>query len=99
MDLVRASLVLVVLVMVGCGDGGPAPVAVQPPAQATGSDAVKLILDGVASSGELGSGAEGLRTAVKALNKPELLADVDALEGMTDPEAAKAKAKEMIGKL
>ena len=51
MDLVRASLVLVALVMVGCGGGGPAPVAVQPPAQATGSDAVKLILDGVAASG------------------------------------------------
>ncbi len=57
MDLVRGSIVLIVLAMIGCGDGGPAPVAVEPPAQTAGIDAVKSMLQDVAGSGELGSGA------------------------------------------
>ncbi|MCA9125284.1 MAG: hypothetical protein H6821_14025 [Planctomycetaceae bacterium] len=94
----RVSLVLVALVMVGCG-GGPAPIAVEPPAASGAADTAKSVLEGVIESGELGSGAEELRTAIQGLNKPDLLADVDALESASSPDAAKAKAKEMLGKL
>ena len=105
MDLVRGSIVLIVLAMIGCGGGGPAPVAVEPPAQTAGIDAVKSMLQDVAGSGELGSGAEGLRTALEAMKGSDaakataLLADLDALEASGSPDAAKAKATEMLGKL
>jgi len=98
MEVLRMCFVLVALVMVGCG-GGPAPIAVDPPATPAAAETAKSVLQTVADTGELGSGAEGLRTAIQELNKPDLLADVDALESASDPEAAKAKAKEMLGKL
>lgn len=89
-------------ILVGCGGGGiPAPVAVTPPPP----PAVKSLLEDVAKSGELGSGAEGIRTALtelKASNGPvaeELLKELDQLEKLNDPVKIKAKAKAMAGKL
>jgi len=104
MDFVRVSFVVIVLAMVGC-DSGPAPVAVEPPASSAAAETVKSILQGVSESGELGSGAEELRGALEEMKQSDsatattLLADLAALESSRDPDAAKAKAKEMLGKL
>jgi hypothetical protein len=104
MDFLRASLVLMSLFLMGCG-GGPAPVAVQPPATPAAAEAAKSALQTVADTGELGSGLETLRTALEELKQSDsekataLLADLDALEASSSPDAAKSKAKEMLGKL
>ena len=104
MDVARVALVLVMLLVVGCGDG-PAPVPVQPPAAPAGVEAAKSVLQGIADSGEVGSGIEGLRTALEELQQSDsakataLLSDLTALEAASSPDQAKAKAKEMLGKL
>ena len=98
MNFVRVSLVLATLAFVGCGSG-PAPIAVEAPAEASGSEAAKAILNGIAETGEVGSASEELRTSLESMGKSELLGDVDALESAASPDAAKAKAKEILGKL
>ena len=66
---------------------------------------VKSMLEDVAQSGELGSGAQEIRDALdqmKASGDPkadELLSDLDELERMTSPAAVKRKAQEMADKL
>jgi len=65
----------------------------------------KGMLEEVAETGELGSGAMLLRESLEQIQQSDatkgdpLVADMDALEGLTDPEAVKAKAKEMADKL
>lgn len=96
------AVCLCAAVLMGCGGGGiPAPVSVTPPPP----PAVKALLEDVARTGELGSGAEGVRTALtelKASNGPvaeELLKELDQLEKLSDPAKIKAKAKAMADKL
>ncbi len=104
MHFVRVSLVLISLAMIGCG-GGPAPVSVQPQAKAAPTQIAKSVLETVAGTGEVGSGVGELRTALEELKQTDsakataLLTDLDALEKSANPEAAKAKAKAMLGKL
>jgi len=76
-------------------------VSVDPVQEATPDAAnAKTMLEEVAESGQVGSGAMLLRESLENVEQSEaLLADMDELEGLTDEEAIKAKAQEMIGKL
>ena len=63
------------------------------------------MLDNVATSGELGSGADALKTELSNLAKTDeakakaLVADLEKMQKLSDPEAVKALAKQMAGKL
>ncbi|MFN9717499.1 MAG: hypothetical protein ACK58L_02330 [Planctomycetota bacterium] len=87
--------------IVGCGAANIPETAVTPPA----APPVKAMLDDVAKSGELGSGASLIREALEAMKATdaakadELLKEMTALEGLNDPAKIKAKAKAMSDKL
>lgn len=88
--------------VIGCGGSDiPKPVAVTPAAP----PALKAMIESVASSGELGSGADALKTELDNLAKTDeakaktLLADLEKMQKLSDPEAVKALAKQMAGKL
>lgn len=85
----------------GCGSN-PVPteaVTAAPPSP------VKSVLDEVAASGELGSTASTIREGLEAMKATDsakaeaLLTELTELEGLSDPDKVKAKAKEMAGKL
>jgi hypothetical protein len=57
------------------------------------------MLEAVAQSGELGSGAETIREALTTQGATELLKDLDELEKLSNPSQIKAKAKAMAEKL
>jgi len=91
-------LLAVVVVFVGCQ--GDESVSVQPTAAPAGAEAAKKILEATAESGDLGSAEMELEESLGQLeNSEELMADFEALKGLTDPEAIKAKAQEMADKL
>jgi hypothetical protein len=85
-----------------CGCGGSIPEeAVTPPPPTP----AKQMLNDIANSGEVGSGASLIRDALEAMKATdapkaeELLTELTELEGMTDPAKVKAKAKSMADKL
>ena len=91
------------LLSIGCG-GGTANIpeeAVTPPA----APPAKAMLNDVANTGELGSGASLIRDALEAMKATDaakvepLLKEMTELEGMSDPAKIKAKAKAMADKL
>ena len=91
-------LLAVVVLFVGCP--GEESVSVEPPAAAPAADSAKSILEATAESGDLGSAEMELEESLGQLeNSEELLADLEAMKAMTDPEQVKAKAKEMAEKL
>lgn len=100
-SLLKATFALAMLSFVGCG---PASVTSEPVTPAP-PPAAKAMLTELASSGELGSGAESIRAALEELKATDaakgedLLKDMDQLEKMTDPSKVKAKAKAMADKL
>lgn len=102
MTFVRVLFVLALLAVVGCGSQ-PAPIAVTP-VETSPADTARAVLEGIAESGEVGSGVDELRTALEELKQTDaakadaLLTDLSALEAASG-EAAKAKANEMLGKL
>jgi hypothetical protein len=104
MDFVRAAIVLLLLVAVGCS-GDVAPVKVEPPAPPPASDAAKAILTSVVETGELGSGTEELKTVLDGMKTTDaakadgLLKDLADLEKSRTPEEAKSKAQAMLRKL
>ena len=102
LGILSAGLVCLSLFTVGCGSNLPKPVSVTPP---TAPPALKQMLDGVAESGELGSGGGALETELDNLAKTDeskakiLKADLEKLQKLSDPEAVKALAKQMAEKL
>jgi hypothetical protein len=96
----HALILMSAFALAGCSNR-PAPVSVTPPAPPP----VKAMLEEVANSGQLGSGAESIRTALEGMKATDsakaeaLLNDLAALEKMTGEAKIKAKAKEMAGKL
>jgi len=103
MRVVRSLFVVVLLgVLVGCGGGDAAPKAVTPPSS---TEQIKMTLNDVAQSGQLGSGGmvleqeiENLR-ATDAAKADALKKDYEELKNMSDPGQAKSKAEEMLKKL
>lgn len=88
-------------ILLGCTQR-PAPVKVQPP---KASDQVKTALQDLAQRGEITSGIGELKTNLEAMKATDsakataLLADCEELVTLTTPDAIKAKAQEMLGKL
>lgn len=98
----RAVLMGLSLFVVGCGGNDlPSPVAVEPAAP----PALKPMLENVAATGELGSGAEAIQTELDNLAKTDdakakaLKADLERMQKLSEPEAVKALAKQMTAKL
>lgn len=82
------------LFAIGCGGGAVStPVEPPPPPPA------KAMLEAVAQTGELGSGAETIREALTTQGASDLLKDLDELEKLSNPAQIKAKAKAMAEKL
>lgn len=88
------------LALVGCSNQ-PTPQAVTPPPP----PAAKALLEDVAKSGELGSGAESIRQALEQLKATDsakaekLLTELGELETTSDPAKIKTKAKAMADQL
>lgn len=93
MTIIRILVLLSVVAIVGCGE------TVTPPPTPPAAESAKTVLQEIAQSGQVGSGAMTLRENLEELNKQALVTDLDALEGMSDPAQIKAKANEMLGKL
>lgn len=96
----RWPLLVVVIGLAGCGgsvESEPVQPASPPP--------VKPMLEEIAASGEVGSGAETIREALTTLKASEgakaeeLLKDLDELEKLSDPSQIRQKAKAMADKL
>ena len=102
MSILRFLLLLAAVAMVGCTDGR---VVVPGEAAVPTSSEAKTTLEEIAESGEVSSAAMTVREALEELKETDsakadgLLSDLDELESMSDPEAIKAKAKEMADKL
>lgn len=66
---------------------------------------VKTMLEDLARSGELGSGSESLRSELEKIKATDeakgkaLLADLDRIQKMQDPEQIKAAAQKLLEKL
>jgi hypothetical protein len=94
------ALLLTSLFSAGCGGSLPTQ-EVTPPAP----PAAKAQLMEVANSGELGSAASAIRESLEAMkttdsaNAELLLNEMTELEGLTDPNKIKAKAKAMADRL
>jgi len=103
MRIVLVMTMLLVMTVAGCG-GGPSPVEVEA-TSTPASQTAKNVLQGVADTGELGSGLEELRMALDEMKSTDsakadaLLSDLQKLEQSGGGEAAKAQAKQMLGKL
>lgn len=98
------ALLSLLLVVAGCGEGiksVPLNTGAPPPAV----DSAKAVLNDVANTGEMGSGMDSLKQSLEQIKQSDaakgeaLLTDLKALEGETDKEKIKAKAKEMANKL
>ena len=102
MTFLRIVVLLSLVALLGCQ---PESVSVDQPDALPAAENAKAMLEGVAETGELGSGAMELRESLEEIKQTDaakadpLLADLDALESLADPAAIKAKAKEMLDKL
>jgi hypothetical protein len=91
--------------LVGCGAKTFESVAVEPLPTVPPAQKAKTLLEGVASSGQLGSGAMELQTILEELKTTDaakadqLLSDLKQLEAMPEGPGKAAKAKEMAAKL
>ena len=101
MWFIRLMLLVALVAVIGCSNA-PAPEKVQAPPQI---DMIKTALQGMADSGEAGSGVMQLETLVSELRAKDadkaaaLEPGVEELKKLTDPAAIKAKAKEMLEKI
>lgn len=96
------KLLLAIVVAAAIGCGVKEEVKTVTPA---GPPPAKAMLEEVAKTGELGSGAMEIRSSLETVKGADaakgeaLLKDMDELEKLGDPEQIKAKAAEMAGKL
>ena len=97
MDFLRIVMLLAVLLALGCTSESE---SVTPPSTPPAAQNAQAMLEEIATSGEMGSGMMELRESLEGFEAGKaLIPDLDALEGMTNPEQIKAKAKEMADKL
>lgn len=102
MNFLRIVVLLSIVALFGCQSES---VSVEQPEALPAAENAKVLLEGVAETGQLGSGAMSLRESLEELKQADaakadpLLADLDELESLTDPAAIKAKAREMADKL
>jgi hypothetical protein len=105
--MVRRQMVVLlvsaaVLLIAGCG--GPKSEKVKPPS-VTPAEAAKTALKEIADSGQVGSGADVIKQSLEKLKGTDaakadaLLKDYETLIKTQNPDAVKAKATEMMGKL
>jgi hypothetical protein len=105
MNFARILFVFAAAFLVGCGGGEQFDSTRVTPPQNSPVDDARPTLQAIADTGEVGSGAAELRTLFEKIKETDaakgdaLLNDLNTLETTTDPAAAKAKAKEMLGKL
>lgn len=105
MTSLRWMLLLLVAAAVGCGSKSFESISVEPLPTVPPAQKAKSMLESVASSGQLGSGAMELRTTLEELKKTDaakgdlLLKDLQQLESTPEGAGMMAKAKEMAGKL
>lgn len=97
-----ATVVLMASLVLGCGPRETKKAVQQAPPQ----DQVRSTLQQVAETGVVDSGLMVVREQLEAMKSTDaakaegLLQDLDQLEGMANqPEQAKTKAQEMLGKL
>ena len=97
------AAVVALMFVAGCGSGASGPNTVD--ATKVAPSTLKVMLEDLARSGDLGSGSESLRSEIEKFKASDeakgkaLLSDLDQLQKMSEPEAAKALAKKMIEKL
>lgn len=105
MQSFRLFFVSLVLFAAGCGARTFESVTVEPLPTIPPAQKAKTLLEEVAKTGQLGSGAEEIKMTLEELKKTDaakadlLLKDMQQLEAARDPNAAMAKAREMAGKL
>jgi len=106
MNCLKILLFLSIFFVVGCGAKTFESVPVTPPAAPPAAAKMKILLEDVAKTGEVGSGTEELKQLIEEIKKTDtakgdaLLAELDKLQAASgNPAAAKAKATEMLGKL
>jgi hypothetical protein len=101
----RVLLVVLVAAIAGCGAKSFDSVTVEPLPAVPAAQKAKTLLEEVAKTGELGSGAEEIKMTLEELKSAdvakgdELLKDMQQLEAARDPSAIKSKAKAMADKL
>jgi len=83
----------------GCGGGSSAPTEPSPSPEVTNDAQLKERLEFIANNGGMGSAFAGIKELCEKNGKTELVADATKLEAAQSPEAAKAIAKGMLGKL
>ena len=99
-SLVRISVLLLVVIAIGCKEGST---PVEAP-QSTVADLIKSDLQMIVDNGAMGSEMMSIQNnletlkATDAAKADELLKDLKELEGMSGAKV-KAKATEMLGKL
>ncbi len=92
---------LALVATLGCGSGNRVDVTVTPPPP----PAAKLLLQEVAATGQLGSGAEAIREGLEMLKQSDphkaelLLREFDQLSKAAHPHSVSAKAKALAAKL
>lgn len=90
--------------LAGCGSGNAPDSNAADPSMAP-PPPVKTMLEDLARSGELGSGSESLRSELEKIKATDeakgkaLLADLDRIQKMQDPEQIKAAAQKLLEKL
>ena len=96
------TVLAVALLVVGCDKRGGSTAASKPP----DATAAKAVLDEVAKTGQIGSGFLTVTDYVEYLKKTDsakaeaLSKEVEAMNKLSNsPDALKAKAKEIAGKL
>ena len=98
----RIALIGLFGFVLGCGGGTTSDTPVKVEQKET---PLKVMLDEVATSGQLGSGAMSIRDALEGMKANgdakavELLTDLDDLEKTSDPAMLKKKAAAMAKKL
>lgn len=102
MNFLRIVLLLSIAAVIGCQGES---VSVDQPEALPAAENAKVMLEEIAQTGEVGSGAMLLRESLEELKQSDaatadpLLADLDELEALTDPAAIKTKARQMADKL
>lgn len=97
--VLNAAVLMMSSCIAGCGVGTSPPSPESPPPEVTSDAQLKERLEFIANNGGMGSAFAGIKEMCEKSGKPGLSADAAKLESARSPEAAKAIAKGMLGKL